>query len=296
MDPETYLALHFILTNIVLPITMLGFILCIASELPTLYRQKSSFEDEEEVWEENPLLSRTLAERRREVLLSDLEESHMEIGQGSQSTIKHGRYRKEQVAIKHFKPELLRVDNAIKREVLFLSALTHPNIVKFHGVVARMGGVCGLVLEFIEGGPLSQNLGRIENNDINFERIYRGTASALNYIHAHCIVHRDINPENILLDKRGHPHLADFGLAGAFGPGDRYANGKFGCKTYMAPEVSRYATHYPSSDMYSYGMVFNLAGSYQEESKRSPTFFQLIERCHLSQPEARPSAREFLKI
>src|SRR6185436_13051921 len=76
---------------------------------------------------------------------------------------------------------------------------------------------------------------------------------ALDYAHGRFgILHRDITPRNIIVDRAGHARLLDFGIAGALGVVDREVLGSPG---YMAPEQAQRGTLTPASDIFSLGAV-----------------------------------------
>ena len=100
-----------------------------------------------------------------------------------------------------------------RREVVVLSSLDHPNIVKFYGS-GEIGGQHYLAMEFIEGQSLGQRL-RNEERIPQGEclRIVRDVALALSHAHAKGVVHRDIKPDNVLFAQDGTVKVVDFGLA-----------------------------------------------------------------------------------
>lgn len=66
-------------------------------------------------------------------------------------------------------------------------------------------------MEFAENGSLDES--RIEKNDRNVRNLFLGIISGMKFLHSHGIVHRDLAPRNILLDKNNNPKITDFGLA-----------------------------------------------------------------------------------
>ncbi len=90
--------------------------------------------------------------------------------------------------------------------------LKHPGIVQVHEI-GHAGDVPYIVCEYIEGGTLAQMLAERRPGFREAAQLVAQIADALEYAHQHQIVHRDINPRNILIDEAGQPHVADFGLA-----------------------------------------------------------------------------------
>src|SRR5262245_1547864 len=90
--------------------------------------------------------------------------------------------------------------------------LEHPGIVPIHEVGERDGS-CYFSMKFVEGGQLDQVARREPMPIRRAVELMAKVARTVHYAHEHGILHRDIKPGNILLDRKGEPHLADFGLA-----------------------------------------------------------------------------------
>lgn len=124
-----------------------------------------------------------------------------------------------------------------KVEAAALARLLHPRIVATHqfGVDER-GGVMFLVMQYVDGPSLRHRLERGVLPAFEAMRVTWEIADALAHAHARGVVHRDVKPENILLNELGQPLLTDFGLArlGNFS----VSNGQMiaGTPVYMAPE------------------------------------------------------------
>lgn len=98
------------------------------------------------------------------------------------------------------------------REARSAASLKHPGIVDVYGVSHEEGTTC-IISEFIDGLALSELLTGPKLGYDRVAEIVSEVADALHHAHQHGIIHRDIKPGNILIDKLGKPHLADFGLA-----------------------------------------------------------------------------------
>ena len=178
------------------------------------------------------------------------------------------------------------------REAVAVARLKHPNILSVydHG---EQDGVTYIVSELVEGGTLAERLGA----PIQLEyciRILRPIADALDYAHGEGVVHRDVKPSNILLDRRGAPILADFGLARvAENAGDErltQTGALLGTPTYMAPEQCTGREAGPPADVYALAVIaFEMITGRVPFS--APTPLGVIAAHQVTPP---PSPREFI--
>jgi serine/threonine protein kinase/formylglycine-generating enzyme required for sulfatase activity len=142
-------------------------------------------------------------------------------------------------------------------EARALASLDHPNIVPVYDVGRTSDGVPILVSKLVEGTNLSAMLRRGRPSTTDAAGLIAAVADALHYAHLRGLVHRDVKPSNILIDRTGKPYLADFGLAlqeGAGGEGGAY----IGTPSYMSPEQASGEGHRVDgrSDVFSLGVVF----------------------------------------
>ena len=189
-----------------------------------------------------------------------------EIGRGGMGIVYRARDRrlKRIVAIKVLPPELAfrgEIRQRFLREAETAAQLSHPNIVPIYSVDER-DGLVYFVMACVEGPTLAKRLhdeGRIPVNDTR--RILGEVADALSYAHARGVVHRDIKPDNILLDKDdGRAMVTDFGIARAIqeGADSRLtATGvAIGTPAYMSPEQAAGDREIDGrSDLYALGVV-----------------------------------------
>ncbi|KIK60289.1 hypothetical protein GYMLUDRAFT_73762 [Collybiopsis luxurians FD-317 M1] len=126
------------------------------------------------------------------------------------------------------------VANVIQERRL-LEEVDHPFIVNLR-YAFQDDENCFFVLDLMLGGDLRFHLERLGSLQEDVVRFYVAQlSSAVEFLHQSGIMHRDIKPDNILLDERGNAHLTDFNIAVHFG--DRKLTGVAGSMAYMAPEI-----------------------------------------------------------
>ena len=146
--------------------------------------------------------------------------------------------------------------NAFLREARILAGLDHEHIVPVYDVGCTPDGLCFVVSKWIDGEVLAGRAGSLENDYGRIARLIATVADALHYAHQHGLVHRDVKPANVLIDRAGKAYLADFGLAlkeEDFGRVERLA----GTPAYMSPEQVRGEGHRIDgrTDIFSLGIV-----------------------------------------
>jgi serine/threonine protein kinase len=125
-----------------------------------------------------------------------------------------------------------------ERELRILQTIRHPNVVRLTDVLYTQS-VIYVVMEYCACGDLLvaiQERGCLD--DAQCRRAFRDILLGLAYLHARGIAHRDVKPENILLDGEGTAKLSDFGLSQEIAP-DRLLSTRCGSFAYCAPEVLR---------------------------------------------------------
>lgn len=143
------------------------------------------------------------------------------------------------------------------REALSATSLTHPNIVDIFDV-GEDGNIHYLVMEYIDGQTLKEFI--VSNGPLTPEEalpIMEQLVSAISNAHYNGIVHRDIKPQNILMDHDGNVKITDFGIAMALSATTHTkTNSVIGTVHYLSPEQARGGMATKKSDIYSVGIVF----------------------------------------
>src|SRR5579859_2071951 len=139
------------------------------------------------------------------------------LGEGGMASVyrAHQVSVERQVAIKVLKPTLSEREDFIRRfnrEAHTVAALSHPHILKIFDF-NQQDDLVYLVTEILEGGSLADVLRRRPLTPSEMLRILEQLGSALDYAHRMGVVHRDLKPQNVLLDGDGNSFLTDFGLA-----------------------------------------------------------------------------------
>jgi serine/threonine protein kinase/tetratricopeptide (TPR) repeat protein len=187
-----------------------------------------------------------------------------EIGRGGQGVVYRARQKSlnRTVALKviglgHWAstPHLKR----FRHEAEAAASLEHPQIVPIYEIGERDGS-CYFSMKFVEGGQLDEVVKRDPMSIRRAAELLVKISRTVQFAHAHGILHRDIKPGNILLDRHGEPHLTDFGLARLIEQESTVTNSfdVLGTPSYMAPEQAAGKTREltAAADVYALGAIF----------------------------------------
>ncbi|MCZ0703381.1 serine/threonine-protein kinase [Natronobacillus azotifigens] len=194
-------------------------------------------------------------------LLNDRYEVKKIIGGGGMANVYlgHDIILDREVAIKVLRLEYSNDEEFITRfhrEAQSATSLSHPNIVNIFDV-GDEDGIYYMVMEYVEGMTLKKYIQlygpiQVEDSVAIMEQI----TSAIAHAHANNIVHRDIKPQNILIDPHGQVKVTDFGIALALSATAlTQTNSVLGSVHYLSPEQARGGVANKKSDIYSLGIV-----------------------------------------
>jgi serine/threonine protein kinase len=146
-----------------------------------------------------------------------------------------------------------------QRERRILARLQHPGIARLLDVGSTADGRLFLAMEYIAGKMLLDHV-RAERPDIGARlRLLIEIADAVGFAHRNFVVHRDLKPLNVIVDREGHPHLLDFGIARLLGESEEETLTRTGVRPlspgYAAPEQLRGDDVGAAADIYALGVI-----------------------------------------
>ncbi|MDW0109276.1 Stk1 family PASTA domain-containing Ser/Thr kinase [Sporosarcina aquimarina] len=184
------------------------------------------------------------------------------IGEGGMSKVylAHDLILDRDVAIKVLNYDFANEEELkrrFQREALSATSLTHPNIVNIYDV-GEEGELHYLVMEYVKGLTLKRYIH--ENGPLAPDQaipIMLQLVAAISNAHHNGIIHRDVKPQNILMDEEGTVKITDFGIAMALtATSHTKTNSVLGTVHYLSPEQARGGMATKKSDIYSLGIVF----------------------------------------
>ncbi|MBN1212315.1 MAG: protein kinase [candidate division Zixibacteria bacterium] len=250
-------------------------------------------------------MTESVQEKKKQVKIGDYVLTG-KIGQGGIAEIYKGRQASlnRDVAIKILTsklttdPEIVR---RFERESMVIAKLNHPNIV--HVIdKGKAGNRYYFVMEYVDGTSLREVIER-ENIPIatKLEMIVQ-VLKALDYAHKNGVIHRDIKPTNILIDRQGNPRVADFGIAQIVGTPEGEMTSSdviMGTLAYMSPEQKVSSTNVDqTTDLYAIGIILyeiltgkKPLGRFKMPTELNPkinaAFDDIIMKCLAQEPAER---------
>jgi len=203
--------------------------------------------------EDRPALGTVLAERYQVIDI---------LGVGGMGSVYKAFDRRltRVVALKTIHPQLAATPVMMKRfkqEVLLAQKITHKNVVRIFDI-GEDHGTAFLTMDFIEGVSLKDSIqerGKFPATEA--VATIREVARALEAAHGEGVVHRDLKPQNIMIEKNGHIVVMDFGIArSAEHSGATQTGSLLGTPDYMSPEQARMEEVDSRSDIFSLGLIF----------------------------------------
>ncbi|KAB2337461.1 Stk1 family PASTA domain-containing Ser/Thr kinase [Cytobacillus depressus] len=183
------------------------------------------------------------------------------IGGGGMANVylAHDMILDRDVAVKMLRLDFANDEEFIRRfhrEAQSATSLAHPNIVSIYDV-GEEDSLYYIVMEYVDGQTLKQYIQ--QNSPVRVEKvieIMKQLTSAIAHAHQNHIVHRDIKPQNILIDRHGNVKITDFGIAMALSATSiTQTNSVMGSVHYLSPEQARGGMANHKSDIYSLGIV-----------------------------------------
>jgi len=166
---------------------------------------------------------------------------------------------KEQVALKLIKPEIARDEATIERfrnELKVARKVSHRNVCRMHDLGKAEEGYY-ITMEYVEGKDLKSHIRRVGKlTEADIINIAQQVCDGLKEAHELGIIHRDMKPQNIMIDKNDRVKIMDFGIARSVGaPGVTATGVLIGTPDYLSPEQAEGEEVDHRSDIYSFGVI-----------------------------------------
>ncbi|KAH7151877.1 kinase-like domain-containing protein [Dactylonectria estremocensis] len=186
----------------------------------------------------------------------DIYRGFNKIGQGASGGVYTGHERgtNRLVAIKQMNLEQQPKKDLIINEILVMKDSSHPNIVNFIDSYL-CGGELWVVMEFMEGGSLTDVVTFNIMSEGQIASVCRETLKGLQHLHSKGVIHRDIKSDNILLSMEGNIKLTDFGFCATINEAQNKRTTMVGTPYWMAPEVVTRKEYGRKVDIWSLGIM-----------------------------------------
>ena len=185
----------------------------------------------------------------------DAYEEGIVLGEGTYGSVVSARCADGEVALKRIKSKVSNITSTTLREIAILRSLDHPNIVRLYSVIQIDEFHTTLVLERCSctlESSIKQGLGSLQTR-----RLFGQLVAAVDHLHRAAVYHRDIKPQNILIDQNSDRlKLADFGLAREVRSRERHYTPEVITLWYRPPELLLGVDYYDDRvDLWSCGCV-----------------------------------------
>src|SRR5215470_9569795 len=183
------------------------------------------------------------------------------LGEGGMGAVykAHDRELERDVALKLIRPELARNPEILQRfkhELILARQVTHRNVIRIFDL-GQAEGHKYITMEYLDGRDLRSVLrekGKLPPEEA--AKIVLQICRALEAAHGEGVIHRDLKPQNIMLDASGRAYVMDFGIArSAYLPGMTQTGALVGTPEYMSPEQAKGEKLDERSDLFSLGVI-----------------------------------------
>ncbi len=178
-------------------------------------------------------------------------------------------------------------------EADILKKLEHPGLPRYAG--EYQSGMLCVVREYVEGIPLDRYAAQNELTEEQAASLIISLCDILSYLHAQAppVIHRDIKPQNIIIDKKGHLHLIDFGISRVYDKDAKEDTVCYGTRHFAAPEQYGFAQTDNRADIFSLGVLLGWLLTGESDLKNihnkisNSRLLRIVKKCTAFTPEKR---------
>lgn len=185
-----------------------------------------------------------------------------QVGQGASGTVYLARPLDPVMAKKNSFVAVKQIDlptqprkELIVNEITVMKESHHPNIVNFLQAYLRSPSDLWVVMEYMEGGSLTDIIEQNQMSETQIATVCRETCAGLQHLHSKFIIHRDIKSDNMLLDRSGNVKITDFGFCAKLTVQKNKRATMVGTPYWMAPEVVKQKDYDEKVDVWSLGIM-----------------------------------------
>lgn len=165
------------------------------------------------------------------------------------------------VAVKIIKHGRASADNLrrFRQEQQILAGMNHPNIARFYNSGTTSDGFPYIIMEYIEGKPITEYCKKNQCSVEEKIELFKEVLEAVRYAHENLVIHRDLKPGNIFINKSGEVKILDFGISKLLddeSPNITQTGAKILTLRYAAPEQVRQENITTATDLYALGIIF----------------------------------------